>query len=92
MNSGDSPELAPISSHLPPDIGPGRTSLFEFDLASLTAEVEAMGLPRRTAPQLLKWIYEKGVTDFEKMSDLSKDARAQVAARFAPLQGSVIPF
>jgi 23S rRNA (adenine2503-C2)-methyltransferase len=90
MNSGDSPELAPISSHLPPDIGPGRTSLFEFDLASLTAEVEAMGLPRRTAPQLLKWIYEKGVTDFEKMSDLSKDARAQVAARFATLQGSVI--
>jgi 23S rRNA (adenine2503-C2)-methyltransferase len=90
MNSGDSPELAPISSHLPPDIGPGRTSLFEFDLESLTAEVEAMGLPRRTAPQLLKWIYEKGVTDFEKMSDLSKDARAQVAARFATLQGSVI--
>jgi 23S rRNA (adenine2503-C2)-methyltransferase len=90
MNSGDSPQLAPISSHLPPDIGPGRTSLFEFDLASLTAEVEAMGLPRRTAPQLLKWIYEKGVTDFEKMSDLSKDARAQVAARFATLQGSVI--
>ena len=90
MNSGDSPELAPISSHLPPDIGPGRTSLFEFDLASLTAEVEAMGLPRRTAPQLLKWIYEKGVTDFEMMSDLSKDARAQVAARFATLQGSVI--
>jgi 23S rRNA (adenine2503-C2)-methyltransferase len=38
----------------------------------------------------LKWIYEKGVTDFEKMSDLSKDARAQVAARFATLQGSVI--
>jgi 23S rRNA (adenine2503-C2)-methyltransferase len=90
MNSGESPQLAPISSHLPPDIGPGRTSLFEFDLASLTAEVEAMGLPRRTAPQLLKWIYEKGVTDFEKMSDLSKDARTQVAARFATLQGSVI--
>ncbi|MFM1867732.1 MAG: putative dual-specificity methyltransferase RlmN [Planctomycetota bacterium] len=90
MNSGDSPQLVPISSHLPPDIGPSRTSLFEFDLASLTAEVEAMGLPRRTAPQLLKWIYEKGVTDFEKMSDLSKDARAQVAARFSTLQGSVI--
>ena len=90
MKPSDSPQLAPISSHAAPDIGPGRTSLFEFDLASLTAEVEAMGLPRRTAPQLLKWIYEKGVTDFERMSDLSKDARAQVAARFATLQGSVI--
>ena len=90
MKPSDSPQLAPISSHAAPDIGPGRTSLFEFDLASLTTEVEAMGLPRRTAPQLLKWIYEKGVTDFEQMSDLSKVARAQVAARFATLQGSVI--
>jgi 23S rRNA (adenine2503-C2)-methyltransferase len=90
MKPSDTPDIAPISSHAAPDIGPGRTSLFEFDLASLTTEVEAMGLPRRTAPQLLKWIYEKGVTDFERMSDLSKDARAQVAARFATLQGTVL--
>ena len=90
MKPGDPAQLAPITSHPTPDVGPGRTSLFEFDLASLTAEVEAMGLPRRTAPQLLKWIYEKGVTDFERMSDLSKDARAQIAARFATLQGTVI--
>jgi len=67
-----------------------RTSLFEFDLPSLTAEVESMGLPRRTGGQLLKWIYEKGVTDFEKMTDLSKDARAQIAARFSTLQGTVV--
>lgn len=67
-----------------------RTSLFEFDLESLGAEVTAMGLPRRTAGQLLKWIYEKGVTDFERMTDLSKDARAQIAARFSTLQGTVV--
>ena len=90
MKPSDPAQIAPITSHPTPDVGPGRTSLFEFDLASLTAEVEAMGLPRRTAPQLLKWIYEKGVTDFERMSDLSKDARAQIAARFATLQGTVI--
>ncbi|MCE2884297.1 MAG: 23S rRNA (adenine(2503)-C(2))-methyltransferase RlmN [Planctomycetaceae bacterium] len=90
MKPSDPAQIAPITSHPAPDVGPGRTSLFEFDLASLTAEVEGMGLPRRTAPQLLKWIYEKGVTDFERMSDLSKDARAQIAARFATLQGTVI--
>jgi 23S rRNA (adenine2503-C2)-methyltransferase len=67
-----------------------RTSLFEFDLDSLAAEVTAMGLPRRTAGQLLKWVYEKGVTDFERMTDLSKDARAQIAARFCTLQGTVV--
>ncbi len=70
--------------------GTGRTSLFEFDLASLVGEIEAMGLPRRTAPQLLKWIYEKGVVDFEHMTDLSKNARAQIAARFSTLQGAVV--
>ena len=67
-----------------------RTSLFEFDLDSLSQEVVSMGLPRRTAGQLLKWIYEKGVTDFERMTDLSKDARAQIAARFSTLQGAVV--
>jgi 23S rRNA (adenine2503-C2)-methyltransferase len=67
-----------------------RTSLFEFDLDSLSQEVVAMGLPRRTGGQLLKWVYEKGVTDFEKMTDLSKDARAQIAARFCTLQGTVV--
>ena len=67
-----------------------RTSLFEFDLDSLVKEVEAMGLPRRTAPQLLKWLYEKGVSDFELMTDLSKNARAQIAARFSIVQGTVI--
>ena len=67
-----------------------RTSLFEFDLDSLSQEVVSMGLPRRTAGQLLKWIYEKGVTDFERMTDLSKDARAQIAARFCTLQGAVV--
>ncbi|MFM7262120.1 MAG: 23S rRNA (adenine(2503)-C(2))-methyltransferase RlmN [bacterium] len=90
MKPSDPAQIAPIDSHPAPDVGAGRTSLFEFDLASLTAEVEAMGLPRRTATQLLKWIYEKGVTDFERMSDLSRDARAQIAARFATLQGTVI--
>jgi len=90
MKPGDPAQIAPIDSHPAPDVGAGRTSLFEFDLASLASEVEAMGLPRRTAPQLLKWIYEKGVTDFERMSDLSRDARAQIAARFATLQGTVI--
>lgn len=67
-----------------------RTSLFEFDLDSLSQEVVSMGLPRRTAGQLLKWVYEKGVTDFERMTDLSKDARAQIAARFSTLQGAVV--
>ena len=67
-----------------------KESLFEHDLASLTAACEALALPRRTGGQVLKWIYEKGVLDFEKMSDLSKDARAKLSERFTGLQGQVI--
>jgi len=67
-----------------------RESLFEHDLASLTAACEAMALPRRTGGQVLKWVYEKGVLDFGQMSDLSKDARAKLEERFTGLQGTVI--
>ncbi|MFM1821896.1 MAG: putative dual-specificity methyltransferase RlmN [Planctomycetota bacterium] len=67
-----------------------RTSLFEHDLASLTAACEALDLPRRTGGQVLKWLYEKGVDDFERMSDLSKDARARLGAAFTTLQGEAI--
>ncbi|MEY5032357.1 MAG: putative dual-specificity methyltransferase RlmN, partial [Planctomycetota bacterium] len=67
-----------------------RESLFEHDLASLTAACEAMALPRRTGGQVLKWVYEKGIVDFAQMSDLSKDARAKLEQRFTGLQGSVI--
>jgi 23S rRNA (adenine2503-C2)-methyltransferase len=70
--------------------GPARESLFEHDLTSLTAACEAMALPRRTGGQVLKWIYEKGIVDFAKMSDLSKDARAKLEERFTGLQGEVI--
>ena len=67
-----------------------RTSLFEFDLPSLVTEIEGMGLPRRNATQLLKWIYERGIADIAQMTDLSRDARAQIEARFSTLQGSIV--
>ena len=72
------------------DAAAARTSLFEHDLASLTAACEALDLPRRTGGQVMKWLYEKGVDDFERMSDLSKDARARLGAAFTSLQGEAI--
>ena len=69
---------------------PLRESLFEHDLASLTAACEALDLPRRTGGQIMKWVYEKGTVDFATMSDLSKDARAKLVERFSGLQGTVI--
>ena len=81
------PTAAPAGSSAP---APLAESLFEHDLASLTATCEAMALPRRTGGQVLKWVYEKGIVDFAQMSDLSKDARAKLTERFCGLQGTVI--
>jgi 23S rRNA (adenine2503-C2)-methyltransferase len=67
-----------------------RESLFEHDLASLTTACEAIGLPRRTGGQVMKWVYEKGIVDFAQMSDLGKEPRTRLAERFTGLQGSVI--
>ncbi len=72
------------------DAAPARESLFEHDLASLTVACEAIGLPRRTGGQIMKWVYEKGVVDFALMSDLGKEPRTRLQERFSTLQGTVI--
>ena len=38
-----------------------------------------MGEKPYRARQLLQWIYQRGVTDFDEMTDLSKSVRAQLA-------------
>ena len=40
------------------------------------------GLPKLRAKQVFRWIYRKGVTDFELMSDLPLELRAQLAQQF----------
>jgi 23S rRNA (adenine2503-C2)-methyltransferase len=44
---------------------------------------ESLGAPRYRGRQFAQWIYAKGVTDLEAMSDLPKDLRAALAARAA---------
>ena len=53
-----------------------------MDLAELEAALEARGHPRFHARQIFRWIYAKGVTDFEKMTDLSRPLRADLAEHF----------
>ncbi len=40
------------------------------------------GLPKLRAKQVFRWIYRKGVTDFEQMTDLPIELRAQLAQQF----------
>src|SRR5215510_10616497 len=52
----------------------------ELDLQELESALETRGRARFHARQLYRWIYKRGVVDFEAMTDLSKDLRAKLAA------------
>ena len=49
----------------------------------LERELEARGIPRFHAHQLYRWIFKRGVTDFDLMTDLSKSLRTRLRDEFA---------
>lgn len=58
------------------------TDLADLTLPALEALIEAEGLPRFRARQIFQWIWKRGATDFDGMSDLGRDLRARLAATF----------
>ncbi len=54
-------------------------NLLAYDLDRLTDFCEGLGEKRYRAVQLFRWIHQKGVADFETMSDLTKGVRAKLA-------------
>jgi len=54
--------------------------LFDFSLAELTEFVDGLGERPFRARQLYGWMYGKGVTDFEAMTDIPAAARAKLGA------------
>ena len=52
-----------------------------MDRQELEAALEALGHPAFHARQIYTWIYAKGVTDFEQMTDLSRQLRADRRTR-----------
>ena len=54
----------------------------ELELQELEAALEARGVERFHARQLYRWIYKRGVTDVERMTDLSRDLRARLQGEF----------
>lgn len=54
--------------------------LAELDLPELEAALEARGHERFHARQLYRWIYRHGITGFDRMTDLSRTLREQLAS------------
>ena len=61
-------------------------SLAGLSLPALRAEMEAFGLPGKTArmraKQVRRWVHHIGAQDFAAMTDLGKDLRAQLSAAY----------
>ena len=64
------------------DTAPAPANLAELDLAELEAAFASRGLPRFRARQVFAWIYRRGVTDIDAMTDLPRDLRASLSAAF----------
>jgi 23S rRNA (adenine2503-C2)-methyltransferase len=54
--------------------------LAELSLTDLESWVVSQGLPRFRARQVFRWVWKRGATSYEEMSDLPRDLRARLAA------------
>jgi len=59
-----------------------RPDLAELEPLELEAALDARGVEKFHARQLYRWIYKRGVTDFERMTDLSRTLRARLPDEF----------
>ncbi|MGE4241538.1 23S rRNA (adenine(2503)-C(2))-methyltransferase RlmN [Ramlibacter sp.] len=53
-------------------------NLLDYDLDGLAAFCETLGEKRFRATQLFRWIHQRGVRDFDDMSDLAKSLREKL--------------
>lgn len=67
-----------------------RPHVFGLTPDALQAHVTRLGMPRRVAGQVLRWIYGRDVVDPAAMSDLSKRDRAALAEHLVFDAGRVI--
>ena len=58
------------------------TDLADLTLPALERLIESQGLPRFRARQIFQWVWKRGATDFDGMSDLGRELRAQLSERF----------
>lgn len=57
-------------------------SIYDLNLNDLEDYLVSQGLKPFRAKQIMKWIYEKRIDDFSKMSDISKDLQSKLSDEF----------
>lgn len=74
----------------PTPLSPQRPALLGLSPQALGELAERAGLPRRTGPQVLHWLWQRGEADPARMTDLSKAARAWLAESCSLLEGDLV--
>ena len=67
-----------------------RINAAELDVQELERALEARGRERFHARQLYRWIYRRGVADFDAMTDLSKELRGRLAEELEVITPRVV--
>ena len=57
-------------------------NLYDYSLNKLEDLVVSLGEKKFRATQIFKWVYKRGVTDFDEMSDISKTFREKLKSDF----------
>ena len=60
-----------------------RPDAAELELDELESYLASIDVPRFHARQIFQWIYRRGETDFEAMTDLSRELRLQLAGELS---------
>ena len=61
----------------------GRVDLKSLTLPELEAELAALGMERFRALQVYKWVWQRGITAFDQMTNVSRPARERLAEVYA---------
>jgi len=59
-----------------------NNDLKSFTRGKLTEELTRLGLPDFRTKQIFKWLWQKGVTHWEEMTDIAKPLREELSTRF----------
>lgn len=58
------------------------SNLFGLTIEELIDEIATLNIPKFRAKQIAAWIYQRGATSFDEMTDLSKSLRQQLSERY----------
>lgn len=67
-----------------------KKELIGLSKDELAAEIAAIGEKPFRAKQVWQWLYNRGETDFEKMSNLGKELRAKLAEHFTITRPKIV--